>query len=128
MTSILKKVYIDKLNDIVNKYSNAYHRTLKMKPNDVKTTTYIDFDIENNDKHTKFKVGDHVRISKLKKKKKNVKGYFPNWSEEVFVIKRVKNSVLWTYVIEDLNSEKSVGVFYEKELQKANQNLELKKQ
>ena len=57
-----------------------------------------------------------------------MKGYFPNWSEEVFVIKRVKNSVLWTYVIEDLNSEKTVGVLYEKELQKANQNLELKKQ
>ena len=57
-----------------------------------------------------------------------MKGYFPNWSEEVFVIKRVKNSVLWTYVIENLNSEKTVGVFYEKELQKANQNLELKKQ
>ena len=57
-----------------------------------------------------------------------MEGYFPNWSEEVFVIKRVKNSVLWTYVIEDLNSEKTVGVFYEKELQKANQNLELKKQ
>ena len=68
MTSILKKVYIDKLNDIVNKYSNAYHRTLKMKPIDVKTTTYIDFDIEDNDKDPKFKVGDHVRISKLKKK------------------------------------------------------------
>ena len=57
-----------------------------------------------------------------------MEGYFPNWSEEVFVIKRVKNSVLWTYVTEDLNSEKTVGVFYEKELQKANQNLELKKQ
>ena len=70
MTSILKKVYIDKLNDIVNKYSNAYHRTLKMKPIDVKTTTYIDSDIEDNDKDPKFKVGDHVRISKLKKKKK----------------------------------------------------------
>ena len=69
MTSILKKVYIDKLNDIVNKYSNAYHRTLKIKPIDVKTTTYIDFDIEDNDKDPKFKVGDHVRISKFKKKK-----------------------------------------------------------
>ena len=67
----------------------------------------------------KFKVGDHVRISKYK----NIfaKGYAPNWSEEVFVIKKVKNTVPWTYIINDLNSEENTGSFYEKELQKTNQ-------
>ena len=90
-----------------------------MKPVDVKNDTYIDSNKEVNDKDTKFKVGDHVRISKCK----NIfaKGYTPNWSEEVFVIKNVKNTVPWTYVINDLNDEEIIGTFYEKELQKTNQ-------
>ena len=90
-----------------------------MKPVDVKDNTYIDFKKEVNDKDPKFKVGDHVRISKYK----NIfaKGYTPNWSEEVFVIKKVKNTVPWTYVINDLNGEEIIGTFYEKELQKTNQ-------
>ena len=69
-----------------------------------------------NYKDPKFKVGDHVRISKYKKIFDN--GYMPNWSEEVFVIKKVKNTVTWTYVINDLNGEAIIGTFYEKELQK----------
>ena len=119
MTSISKNVYINKLDDIVDEYNNTYHRTIKMKPVDVKDNTYIDFKKEVNDKDPKFKVGDHVRISKYK----NIfaKGYTPNWSEEVFVIKKVKNTVKWTYVINDLNGEKIIGIFYEKELQKTNQ-------
>ena len=66
-----------------------------MKPVDVKDNTYIDFKKEVNDKDPKFKVGNHVRISKYK----NIfaKGYTPNWSEDVFVIKKVKNTVPWTY-------------------------------
>ena len=93
MTSISKNVYIDELDDIVNEY-NTYHRTIKVKPVEVKDNTYIDFKKEVNDKDPKFKVGDHVRISKYK----NIfaKGYTPNWSEEVFVIKKVKNTVPWT--------------------------------
>ena len=85
MTSILKNVYIDKLDDIVNEYNNTKHRTIKMKPTDVKDNTYIDFGKEVNDNNPKFKVGDHVRISKYQ----NIfnKGYTPNWSEEVCVIK-----------------------------------------
>ena len=81
MKSISKNVYIDKLDDIVNEYNNLYHRTIKMKPADVKNNTYIDFKKEINDKDPKFKVGDHVRISKYK----NIfaKGCTPNWSEEV---------------------------------------------
>ena len=113
MTSISKNVYIDKLDDIVNEYNNAYHTTIKMKPFDVKNKTYINTDKETNDKDPKFKVGDRVRTSKYK----NIfaKGYTLNWSEEVFVIKKVKNTVPWTYVINDLNGEEIMGTFYEKE-------------
>ena len=87
-----------------------------MKPIDVIDNTYINTDKETNVKDPKFKVGDRVRISKYK----NIfaKGYTPNWSEEVFVIKKVKNTVPWTYVINDLNGEEIMGIFYEKELQK----------
>ena len=119
MTSISKNVYINKLDDIVDEYNNTYHATIKMKPTDVKDNTYINTDKETNDKDPKFKVGDHVRISKYK----NIfaKGYTPNWSEEVFVIKKVKNTVPWTYVINNLNGDEITGAFYEKELQKMNQ-------
>ena len=119
MIAISKNVYIDKLDDIVNEYNNTYHRTIKMKTVDVKDNTYIEFKKEVNDKDPKFKVGDNVRISKYK----NIfaKRYTPNCSEEVFVIKKVKNTVPWTYVINDLNGEEIIGTFYEKELQKTNQ-------
>ena len=119
MTSISKNVYIDKLNYIVNEYNNTYHRTIKIKLVENKDNTYIDFPKEVNEKDPNFKVGDHVRISKYK----NIfaKGYTPNWSQEVFVIKEVKNTVPWTYVISELNGKKVIGTFYEKELQKKNQ-------
>ena len=119
VTSISKNVYIDKLDDIVDKNNNTYHTTIKTKPIDVKDNTYIKTSKEINNKDPKFKVGDHVRISKYK----NIfaEGYMPNWSEEVFVIKKVKNTIPWTYVINDLNGEEIIGTFYEKELQKTNQ-------
>ena len=90
-----------------------------MKPVDVKNNTYIDFKNDVNDKEPKFKIGDHVRISKYK----NIfaKGYMPNWSEEIFVISKIKNTIPQTYVISDFNREKIIGTFYEKELQKTNQ-------
>ena len=66
MTSESKNVYIDKLDDIVDEYNNTYHRTIKIKPIDVKDNTYIDFEEEVNDKDPKLKVCDHVRISKYK--------------------------------------------------------------
>ena len=119
MTSIPKNVYIDKLYDIVNEYNDTHHRTIKMKPVDVKDNTYIDFSKEVNDKDPKFKVADHVRISKYKNC--FAKGYTPNWSEEVFLIKKVKNTVPWTHIINDLDGEKIIGTFYEKKLQKTNQ-------
>ena len=64
MTSISKNVYINKLDDTINEYNNTYHRTIKMKPVNVKDNTYIDFKKELNDNDPKFKVGDYVRISK----------------------------------------------------------------
>ena len=83
-----------------------------MKHINVKHNTYIDSIEAVNDKDPKFQAGDHVRISKYK----NIfaKGYTPNWSEEIFVIKKIKNTVPWTYVISDLNGEKIIGTFYEK--------------
>ena len=119
MTVISKNVYFDVLDDIVNKYNNTVHRTIKMKPIDVKDNTYIDSNKEVNDKDPKFKVRDHVRISKYK----NIfaKGYTSNWPEEVFVIKKVKNTVPWIDVINDLNGKEIIGRFYEKQLQKSNQ-------
>ena len=118
MTAVSKNGYIDKLDDIVNEYNNTHHRTIKMKPVDVKDNTYIDFEKEVNNKDSKFKIGDHVIIFKYK----NIcaKGYMPNWSEEVFITSKIKNTVPWTYIINDLNGEEIIGKFYEKELQKIN--------
>ena len=123
MTSVSKNIYIDKLDDIVDKYNNTYHSRIKVKPVDVKINTYIGSSKEINDKNPKFKIGDIVRISKYK----NIfsKGYIPNCSEEVFVIKKVKNTVPLRYVMNDLNGEEIVRncwkSFYENELQKTNQ-------
>ena len=92
MTLVSKNMYIDKLDDIVREYNSTYHRTIKMKPVNVKDNTYIDFKKELNDKHPRFKVGDRVRNFKYK----NIfaKWYIPNWSDEVFDISKMKNSVL----------------------------------
>ena len=119
MTAISKNVYFDVLDDIVDECNNTYHKTIKMKPIDVGNNSVAEYNEESNEKDPKFKVGDHVRMSNVK----NVfaKGYAPNWSEEVFIVKKIKNTVSWTYVISDLNGEEIVGSFYEKELQKTNQ-------
>ena len=118
MAAISKNVYFDVLDDIVNKYNNTVHRTIKMKPIDVTSDSYAEYNEDSNVTKPKFKVGDHVRISKYK----NIfaKGYTQNWSE-VFVVSKIKNTVLWTYVISDLNGEPISGSFYEKELQKTSQ-------
>ena len=86
MKAISKNVYFDVLDDIVDEYNNTYHRTIKMKPIDVKSDPFAECNEESNEKDPKFKIGDHIRISKHK----NIfaKGYSPNWSEEVFVIKK----------------------------------------
>ena len=119
MTSISKNEYTYKLDDLVNKYKNTYHRTIKIKSIDVDSSTFTDFGEKNNEKDAKFEVGNQVSISKYK----NIssKDYASNWSEEVFVIKKVRNTASWTYVVSDLKGEEIVGTFYEKELQKKNQ-------
>ena len=116
MTSISKKNLYDVLDDIVKKYNNTWHSTIKMKPKDVKDDNFTKYVEESNKKSSKFNIANRVRISKYKNM--FAKGYTPNWSEEVFVIDKIKNTVPWTYEINDLNNEKNIGSFYEKELQK----------
>ena len=112
MTAISKNVYVDVLNDIVNKYNNAVHKTIKMKTINVTDDSFVEYNEESNQKDPKFKVGNLVRISKYE----NIfaKGYTPNWSEEVFAINKIENTVRWTYVINDLNGEEITGSFYQK--------------
>ena len=114
MITVSKKCLLYVLDDIVNKYNNKHHRTTRVKPIDVKSDSYAEFNVYSNDKDPKFKVGNHVKISKYKYI--FAKGYAPNWSEEVFVISKIKNTFPQTYVISDLNGENIVGTFYEKEL------------
>ena len=119
MTAVSKNVYYDVLDDIVKKYNNTWHSTIKMQPKDVGDNNFTECVEESNKTDPKFKVGDRVRISKYK----NVfaKGYVPNWSEEVFIVNKIKNTVPRTYEINDLNGEKIVGSSYEKELLKTDQ-------
>ena len=95
-------------------------RTIKMKAIDVTSDSYAEYNEDSNRTKPKFRAGDHVTISKYK----NIFGkwYTQNWSEEVFVVSKIKNTALWTYVTSDLNVESITGSFYEKELQKTNQN------
>ena len=117
MTATGKNVYYDVLDDVVNKYNNTKHSIIKMKPIDVKDNNkrvYID---EHNEKDSRFKVGDRVRISKFK----NIfaKGYTPNWSKEIFIVHKINDTVPYTYNIKDLNGEEIIGSFYDRELQKS---------
>ena len=116
MTAIGKNVYYNVLDDVVDKYNNTKHSTIKMKPIDVgdnNKRVYID---EHNEKDSKFKVGDRVRISRYK----NIfaKGYAPNWSSEIFIVNKINDTVPYTYNLKDLNDEEIIGSFYDKELQK----------
>ena len=107
MTSVSKNVYIDKLEEMVNKYNNTYHSIMTMKTFDVRSSTYSNSSKDINEKDPKFKFADIVRLSKYKNI--FVKGYTLNWLEEVILIKDVKNTVAWAYVINDLNGEEIVG-------------------
>ena len=117
MTATGKNVYYDVLDDVVNKYNNTKHSTIKMKPTDVKDNNkrvYID---EHNEKRSRFKVGDRVRISKFK----NIfaEGYTPNRSREIFIVNKINDTVPYTYNIKDLNDKEIIGSFYDRELQKS---------
>ena len=113
MTSISNNMYPNILNNIVDKYNNAFHSTIKVKPVNIISSTYINLDKMNSKEDSQFKVGDHVRISNIKTlfAKSNV----PNRSE------KVKSTVLWTQIISDLKGEEMVQTFYSRELQKTNQ-------
>ena len=119
MTAIGKNVYIDALDDIVKKFNSIVHSSIKMKSKDVTDIKYVEYSEETNKKDPKFKVGENIKISKYK----NIfaKGYTPNRSEEVFIINKIQNTVPWTYLVNDLNGEKTKSSFYEKELQKTDQ-------
>ena len=116
MTATGKNVYYDVFDDIVNEQNNTKHNTIKMKPIDVKNNKRVYID-ENNEKDSRFKVGDRVRISKFK----NIfaKGYTPNWSTEIFIVNKINNTVPYTYNLKDLNGEKIIDSFYDKKLQKS---------
>ena len=96
-----------------------------MNPVNVKYSTYSDFNKQNNDKDPKYKIGENVRISKYKNIFAKVSA--PDWSEEVFVIKKNKNDVTWIYVVSDLNGEEISERFLKKNFKKTNQSLKLKK-
>ena len=110
-----KKLYYDVLDEAVNEYNNTKHSTIKIKPIDVKNNKRVYID-EHNEKDSRFKVGDRVRISKFK----NIfaKGYTPNWSTEIFIVDKVNDTVPYTYNLKDLNDEEMIGSFYDKELPK----------
>ena len=115
MTAIGKNVYYDVLDDVINKYNNTKHSTIKLKPIDVGNNKRVYID-EHNEKRSRFKVGDRVRISKIK----NIfaKGYTPNWSSEILIVDKVNDIVPYTYNLKDLNDEEILGNFYDRELQK----------
>ena len=120
-------VYIDVLPDIIDKYNHTYHRSIKCTPTDArKPSNYQDvfnalynFNTNPLKPSPKFKIGDQVRISKLKKKFE--KGYTANWTEEVFTIQKVQTTIPYTYKLKDTRNEAVVGTFYEPELQLAKQ-------
>ena len=125
MTATGKSVYYDALDDVVNKYNNTWHNSIKIKPIDVKDDTTNSSAIARNkrvyinkliEKSARFNVNDTVRISKFK----NIfaKGYTPNLSKEIFFVDKINNTVPYTYNIKDLNGEKIIGSFYDKELHK----------
>ena len=116
VTAISKNIYFNVLDDIVNKYNSTTHRTIKMKSICVMDDSYFEYNKYFNKKDHKFKVDDYVRISKYKNKfpERNTQ----NWSEEVFVVSKIKNTIPWTYVVNDLNDEYITGSFYEKKFEK----------
>ena len=116
MTAISKNLYFGVLDDIVNKYNNTVHRSIKMKPVDLTSDFYAEYNEDSNEKDPKCKVGDHVRISKYKNT--FAKGYTPNWSEEVFVVSKIKSTVSWTYVLVTWMVNQFVELFKEKNCKK----------
>ena len=116
MTSISKNMYNDKLYEVVKKYNNKYHRTIKIKSDNEKSSMYIDFNKKIIRKVLNLELVVTLKYQNIKIFLRKV--YTPDWFEEVSVIKNVENAVPWTYVIDDHNEEETVRTSYEKELQK----------
>ena len=119
MTAVLKNFSFDILDYIVDEYNNTFYKTIEIKLIHVKPDSYAGYNIDSHEKDPKFKISDHVGISKYKSI--FAKGYTPNWSAEVSVISKIREVVPWTYFISDLNSKKTAGTFYEKYLQETHQ-------
>ena len=109
-------MYNDKLFEVVKKYNNKYHRTIKIKSDNEKSSMYIDFNKKIIRKVLNLELVVTLKYQNIKIFLRKV--YTPDWFEEVSVIKNVENAVPWTYVIDDHNGEETVGTSYEKELQK----------
>ena len=116
MTVVSKNVYLHVSDDIVNKYNNAVHRSIKIKPIDVTSDSYAECNEDSNEKRPKFKVGDRVKI--LKYKNIFAKGYTQNWSEDLFVVSKIKNTVLLTYVTNDVNANQLREAFMKRNCKK----------
>lgn len=127
--------WVDNLQKFINEYNNTIHSSTKMKPIDAKNKKYELYLLDlqqyrynelqmKKNKNPKFQIGDYVRIAKIKNK--FAKGYFPNWSIEIFRIIGIKHSYPYKYTLEDLNKEIILTTFYENELQKT--NIDLKKE
>ena len=116
MTATGKKIYYNVLDDVVKKYNNTKHSTIRIKPTDVRDNKRVNID-EHNEKDSRLKVGDRVRMSKFK----NIfaKGYSPNWSSEIFIVDKVNDTIPYTYNLKDLNDEEIIGSFYDRELRKS---------
>ena len=122
MTAVSSDVYYDALDDIVDKYNNTYHNSIKKKPVDVTNNDYEGYVCEFDEKKTFFNVGDKVRISKYKDI--FAKGYTPNWTREVLIVRNVKGTMSRTYEIADTNGDGIIGTFYGKELQRTSESIE----
>ena len=114
MTATGKNVYYNVLDDVVNEYDNTKHSTIKIKLKDVGYNNKRVFIDEHNEKDSRFKVGDRVRISKFK----NIfaKGYTFNWNKEIFIVDKINDTIPYTYNLKDLNDEEIIGSFYDREL------------
>ena len=122
MTAVSSDVYYDVLDDIVDKYNNTYHNSINKKPVDITINDYEGYVYEFYEKKPFFKVGDKVRISKHKDI--FAKGYTPNWTKEVFIVRNIKGTMPRTFEIADTNGDDIIGTFYKKELQGTSESIE----
>ena len=115
--------WIDMLDDLVSKYNHSYHETIRMRPidaskieNESEVWENLFRDDEEAKKSSKFRIGDTVRISRIKGIFEH--GFLPNWTEQIYKIHKINKSTPVTYILKDLQDEIIEGGFYKEELQK----------